>query len=143
MIVRQRRHGGRGGFTLVEALSAGIILALAAGVVGTAVSSGLRSLELARDWQRAAELLDQTLTKIDLVGPERLQLEGPDEGQFPPPDDRFSWETIIEARVEGHLYEVTVRISWQTVAGRRSAEARTLLNDPPGSRDERLVWDDL
>ena len=143
MTIRKRSRRGHDGFTLVEALSAGMILALAAGVLATAVSSGLRSLELARDFQRAAELVDRTLTKIDLLGPDRLQLEGPREGRFPPPDERFSWDTTIQTRAEGHLYEVTVRISWPAVSGHRSVQAQTLLNDPPRSRDERLQWDDL
>ena len=137
---RQRSHG----FTLVETLAAAMILALAAAVLGTAVAQGMRSLARARDYQRAAELLDRTLTKIDTIGPARLLAEGQTEGAFDPPHDRFAWAADIVPRPEGHLYDVTVRVWWLTPGGgRRSAEAQTRLNDPPGSRPTELNWGDL
>jgi type II secretory pathway pseudopilin PulG len=139
-----RNFGRRGGFTLVEALAAGVILALSAVVLGIAVTQGMRSLELARDYQRAAELLDRTLTKVDLIGPARLLLEGPTRGAFEPPHDRFAWQLDISPRLEGYLYEVTVQITWSSPRGeRRSTVAQTLLNDPPDSRPAELDWDDL
>ena len=48
----------RRGFTIVEALVAGVILSLSAVALGATVSHCMRSLTLARDYQRAAELLD-------------------------------------------------------------------------------------
>lgn len=134
----------RGGFTLIETLAAGLILALSGAVLSTAVRQAVRSLALARDYQRAAELIDRTLTKIDLVGPARLSIEGPTGGVFRPPHERFTWQVRIDSRVEGHLYEVTVRVSWLAPGGKmRSAQVQTLLNDPPRSRPENLLWEDL
>ena len=130
-----------GGFTLVETLVAGVILALSAVALGMTVSQSMRSLALARDYQRAAELLDKTLTKIDLIGPARLQFEGPTEDVFERPHDRFAWQAKIEPGIQGHLYEVTVRILWETPGGTiRSIEGQTLLNDPPDSRTIELDW---
>ena len=129
------------GFTLVETLVAGIILALSALVLATTISQGTHSLTLARDYQRAAELLDETLTKIDIIGPARLFYEGPAGDFFDPPHDRFAWQAQIEPRTEGNLYEVTVRILWITPTGAtRSVEAQTLLNDSPKSRSTGLDW---
>ena len=88
---RQRR-----GFTLVEALVAGMILALAGGVLSLTVRQGLRSLTAAMDYQQAAELLDRTLTKIDAIGPARLLAEGPAAGTFAAPHDRFAWKTTVD-----------------------------------------------
>lgn len=134
----------RGGFTLIETLAAGVILALSAAVLSTAVRQAMRSLALARDYQRAAELIDRTLTKIDLIGPARLMIEGPTGGVFRPPHEQFAWQARIESRVEGHLYEVTVQVSWPAPGGKtRSAEVQTFLNDPPRSRPESLLWEDL
>ena len=133
-----------GGFTLVEVLVAGVILALSAVALGVTISQSIRSLALARDYQRAAELLDETLTKIDLIGPSRLLFEGPTEDVFRPPHEKFAWQAQIEPRTQGHLYEVTVRILWETPGGtQRSIEAQTLLNDPPDSRPTELDWDSL
>jgi len=134
----------REAFTLVEALTAGVILTLAGTMLASAVSQGMRSLTLSRDTQRAAELLDRTLTKIDMIGPSRLMDEGPTEGVFPAPHEKFRWQAQVEARTEGDLYDVTVRITWPTVyGGRRKVTGATRLNDPPKSRPEELEWDDL
>ena len=139
----QLRPTDRRAFALVEALAAGMILTLAAAVIGAASSQAMDSLGSARDFQRAAQLLDQTLTRIDLIGPDRVSREGPAQGDFPPPDGRFQWETQIESRSPGHLFLVTVRVRWQTARGARSVEAQTLLNDPSDSRNPALKWDDL
>lgn len=123
-----------------------MILALSAGALGLTISQSMHSLALARDYQRAAELLDRTFTKIDLIGPSRLLYAGPSEGLFDEPGhERFSWQAEIDdSRLEGHLYEVTVRIVWQTPSGKpRFIEAQTLLNDPPNSRSSELYWDEL
>ena len=84
------------------------------------------------------------LTRVDLIGPARLSTEGPTEGVFDPPNERYSWSVAIAPELEGDLYNVTVRVHWRTADGRsRSAEAQTLLNDPPGARDAALTWGDL
>ena len=129
------------GFTLVETLVAGVVLAISVLALGTTISLATRSLARARDYQQAAELLDRTLTKIDIIGPYRLSYEGPLEDSFPVPHERFSWKAEIESRSEGNLYEVTVHIFWTSPAGQqRSVQAQTLLNDAPGSRLAALDW---
>ena len=135
---------GRRGFTLVETLAAGVILTLWAVVLGGAASRGVRSLAIARDTQRASELLERVLTKVDLIGPARLMADGPTEGVFEAPHDAFRWRTEIDSRTEADLYEVAVRISWRMPNGQeRSVEAKTLINDPPGSRQLELNWSSL
>ena len=136
-----QRH--RRGFTLVEALTAGMILTISATVLGTATRVSMQSLQLARDYERATELLDRVLTKIDLIGPERMFTEGPTEGEFDGPNAKFRWEATIESRLGGHLYEVTARVLWPTDGSERSVQAATLLNDPPDSRNPNLEWDQI
>ena len=139
---RPKRH--RSGFTLVEALAAGMILALAGGVLARSTSLAMRSLTKAKEHQRAAELLDRVLTKIDLIGPSRLELEGPTEGDFRPPNDAYRWQAVITPRTSGYLYDVEVRISWPGMDGQsRWVDAQTRLNDPPNSRPANLNWGDL
>jgi|SRR4051794_34161969 Tfp pilus assembly protein PilV len=140
----ERRPHRRGGFTLIEVLVAGIILAMAIGVMGTALARSYAALSDARDDRRAAALLEELLTKVDMIGPARMSSEGPHNGTFDAPDDRFSWKLDIETRPQGHLYQVTVTLSWNAGGGKeRSRQIQTYLDDPPKSRDPALKWRDL
>ncbi len=140
----RRRRGNLGGFTIVEALLAGVVLTLSASVLGLAVSQAMRSLTAARDYQQAAELLDRTLTKVDMIGPTRLYYEGPAEGVFDSPHERFAWRVAVSPVGEGDLYEVTVSVMWPRPGGSvGSASATTLLNDPQGARSALLGWDNI
>ena len=128
----------------MEALAAGIILAVSGGVLGMAVTQGMRSLALARDYQEVTELLDETLTKIDMIGPASLLSAGPTEGRFGPPHERFAWSAEMVSGLEGHLYDVTVRITWQTPGGgQRSVEVQTFLNDYGDPDETGPGWNDL
>ena len=135
-----RRSRPRAGFTLVEVLAAGVILAAFAAVLSMSVSHTMASLTRAEEDVLAAQYLDEVLTRIDLLGPERMLREGPMGGVL---DERFSWAAEIRPRLTGSLYEIGVRIEWSTQGGTRSVEGHTLLNDPWGSRDPRLQWEDL
>ena len=144
-LVRRTDHSRRRGFTLIEGLVAGMILAGSAAALSLSIRQAMRSTAMARNYQRAAELLDITLIKIDTVGPARLALEGPKEGVFEPPYQRFTWDAAIEAPAEGHLYDVTVRIRWPNAAGTmKSVKAQTFLNDPPRDDNQSTpAWEDL
>ncbi len=133
-------RGPRGGFTLVETLAAGMVLTLSVSVLGVSLGQSHHALQQAKDNQRAAELLDQLLTKVDAIGPASLSQAGVTEGQF---DDRFSWQLEFRPRPEGHLFEVTATVRWADGRDMRSARAQTLLNDPPDARPPGLQWDDL
>ena len=136
-------HARASGFTLVEALAAGVILSISVVALGSLVIRAMESLRVGREYQTAAELLDRTMTKIDLMGPDRLSREGPTNGQFSPPFEKYSWEAQIDWRIEGHLYDVKLTVTWEEPTGMRLAELKTVLNDEPGSRNENLKWDDL
>jgi hypothetical protein len=123
---------------------AGVILALSVTAIGAVITTSFRSLERSREYQTAAELLDRTLTRIDMVGPARLELEGPTQGGFEAPHEAYAWKASITPMTEGHLYDVIVTVSWQTPGGRHgSVQAETFLNDPPESRPPALKWEDL
>ncbi len=140
---RWHRYSRSRGFTLIEVLVAGMILAFAAAAVGIALSHGYVSLADGRDERRAALLLDDLLTKIDLIGPNRIASEGPRRGSFDGQDQRFSWSLEIRSRPVGHLYEVDLTLSWSDGGRGKSARLQTYLNDPPNSRDSTLKWDAL
>jgi len=131
------------GFTLIETLVAGMILALAAAVMATALSHSYGSLSDARDERRAATLLNELLTKVDLVGASRIAAEGPHSGNFDGADERFSWSIDVSNRPQGHLYEVTATLTWMNGPQEKSLSMHTYLNDPPNSHDATLKWRDL
>lgn len=136
------RHAG--GFTLVETLAAGMILALAATVLSLAVRQGLQALRTSRDLQQAAELCDRVLTKIDVLGPAMILDEGPTMGEFDPPRERFTWEADIIPMATGDLYDVTVTIRWGENTGEnRSVQMQTLLRDSADVEYSLLQWEDL
>ena len=143
---RPRSARRSAGFTLVEALAAGIILSASAALIGLGVSQSMASLQRARNYQHAAELLHEVLTKIDIIGPERISREGPTDGSFEGRfNDRFRWEATIETsdRLEADLYDIQVRIIWLVPGGERSVEAHTIIHDPLFSRPTMLEWDEL
>ena len=129
---------------MVEALVAGMVLALSGTVLSLGVRQGMRMLSTAAEYETAAELLDRTLTRIDLVGPAALREEGPTSGAFPPPRGRFRWRAEIAPAGAGHLYDVTVTVLWTTPAGaEQSATVQTRLHDPPREVPRQLAWEDL
>jgi len=140
-LARRRRQPR--GFTLIEVLIAGMILAISAAVIGTALSHAYASLSEAKDERRAAILLDDLLTKIDMIGPARIASEGPRQGNFDGSDERFSWSVDIQNRPQGHLYDITATLSWSYGKQEKSVQVHTYLNDPPNSRDATLRWRDL
>src|SRR5689334_3095517 len=140
---RRSPHHRRTGFTLIEVLVAGIILALAIGVMGTAVSRSYAALSDARDERRVSTLLDELMTKVDLIGPARISSEGPHSGNFDGADERFSWTIDVETRPIGHLYQVTATVKWTKGQQQMSRQAQTFLNDLPKSHDATLKWRDL
>ena len=133
----------RGGFTLIEALAAGLILSLTGMAIGGAVVQSMQSASIARNYERGTELLEDVLVRIDLIGPARIYSEGPRAGRFEPPHDQFEWRSTVEPLISGDLYDIQVSVTWPHGRGRRTVSAHTRLNDPPKSRNAFLRWEDL
>ena len=127
----------RGGFTLVEALLAGVILAIAGAGVGYGMAQAMQAARVAREYEQAAMLLDDVLTRVDLIGPTRMLSVGPNQGVFDEPWEAYRWEMAIESGELTDLYEVQVIVRW----GQRRVEGRTRLYDPPGARGGQLTWE--
>jgi len=135
---------GKHGFTLVEVLAAGTILTVWGAVLAVSVRQSMRSLETADRTDTAAELLDEVLSKIDIIGPAAIDADGPKAGRFGPPYEAYAWQTEIVPLSDGDLYDITVTVSWLDQAGRtRRVAIETILNDPPDSRLAGIDWDSL
>ena len=134
----RRAHG----FTIIECLIAGVILALFAGALAGATAQSTRAAARSQDHRQAAEWLDTVFTRFDILGPSRIAAEGPVEG---PLDDRFNWAaTITEDAVWPDLYQVSVVIRYTGRDGRPGrVVGHTQFHDPIGRRSSTAEWGDL
>lgn len=130
------------GFTIIECLLAGVILATFAAALSSSMITAGRSTTRGEDQRRAAQWLDVVLTRIDMLGPYQLSTEGPLEGEL---DDRFRWEADIQLdEALPDLYRVTVTISYLATDYRPGKiTAYTQLYDPAGFRSLDMAWEDL
>ena len=134
--IRARQRG----FTIVECLLAGVILAVFSAAIATAVGQARAAARRGEDVRLAADRLDEVMTKIDMVGPARLLQDGPMRGDL---DERFSWSATIEDELLGDLYTVTVTIRWQTGGKIQSVTGYTQFQDTPDSKHAAGSWYDL
>lgn len=130
------------GFTIIECLLAGVILALFAAALAGTTAQSTRAAARAQDHRKAAEWLDTVFTRVDMLGPARLAAEGPVQG---PLDDRFNFSTTItEDEVLLDLYQVSVVVSYVGLDGRPARiVGHTQFHDPAGRRRTAAVWEDL
>lgn len=130
------------GFTIVECLIAGVILALFAAALAGTTAQSTRAATRAQDHRQAAEWLDTVLTRIDMIGPSRLSLEGPVQGAL---DDRFNWSvTIDNDATYPDLYLISVVVTYRGNDGRPArVVGHTQLHDPVGRRSTTANWEDL
>ncbi len=136
---RCNRRAARG-FTIVECLLAGVLLAIFAAAVTTSIGQASAAARKGQDTTLAAQWLDQVLTRIDMIGPARLLREGPLAGEL---DERFSWSARIDTELIGDLYDVQVTIRWTTGDKQSSVVGYTQFQDPPRARHVEVNWNDL
>ena len=140
----------RGGFTIIESLVAGLILAMFAAAIAGAVTRSSVAATRATDRRQAAMWLDEVFTRVDVIGPARLADEGPVQG---PLDERYEWSAeIVENAALPYLYDVAVTVR-QVAAGGEAGGASggtsggvrgyTRLYDPPGARTAAVGWEGL
>lgn len=142
----------RGGFTLVECLVAGTVLALFGGTIAIAAAQAGGANRRGVERRAAAQRLDAVLTKIDVLGPARMSIEGPfggelesDESEQGPRGRAWAWSaSIVQEGTWADLYIVEATVRWVGSTGKtRSVSARTRMFDPVGSRTVLAGWDDL
>lgn len=130
----------RRGFTIVECLLAGVILALFAATIATTVGQAGAAARRGADLRLAAGWLNEVMTRIDLIGPARLSQEGPLQGEL---DSRFGWSAAIDQVLIGDLYNVKVTINWSTNGRQTSVVGYTQFQDPPNATRTTVSWHDL
>jgi Tfp pilus assembly protein PilV len=122
----------RCGFTLLEALMAGVLLGIAAVTLcGVSVRCQARS-QLNRQYESAWQHLDRQLANVSMTGIDELLREGMAEGQASGAGTTFYWKMILTP-VDGRLYRVRMTVEWTDRNERHSIEAETLLNSESGA----------
>ncbi len=133
---RQRKRG----FTIVECLLAGVILAIFAVTIATSVGQAGNAARRGEDLRQAADRLNEVFTRIDMIGPSQLMYEGPTQGEL---DSKFAWVSVIEEDVLTDLYNIKVTISWSTNGKVSSIVGYTQIYDPPEANHTTANWYDL
>jgi type II secretion system protein I len=110
---------GREGFTVLEAVFALAIVALAAVAVLTALGTELRTAERAQRGLEAVALAEHRLARIRLLPAHALRplADSLARGRFEPPFDRYSWvATVRPVRNEDDVLDLAVEITWESGA---------------------------
>jgi len=121
------------GFTLIEVLVAVAILGIGLTMLLELFSGGLRSAKVSEEYTKAVcygkGKMEEMLTSRDFS-------EGETEGSF---DDQFSWKVEVkksnpslgqpnesETKLPIDLFQIVVRVTWQSGRGERNIEMETL-----------------
>lgn len=110
--IKKHRGNKRGGFTLVEAIVANMILCASVITLGAFGTLCLTNIRLDRLNQTAVTLADRQLTLIDFMGIENFIERGQFDGEFENADVSYAWHADTEYLDMDKLYQVTVTITW-------------------------------
>lgn len=110
MANRQRRYSG---FTLLEALVAGLILGSAVIALCGVSNRCLSRTKINRHYDLAWQVADRQLTFIESMGINQFILDGETEGVIEQFGPEFSWAIDIREEPLDDLYLVTITVNWQ------------------------------
>ena len=102
----------RKGFTLVEVISASVILCGAVMLVGTIGTQAMTGTRFNRRYEMAASLIDGKLGLVDYVGIESFIEAGELNGISEDYGYTFSWEVQTEYQEIDSLYLVRLTVTW-------------------------------
>jgi Tfp pilus assembly protein PilV len=117
-----------GGFTMLEALVATMVLTATLATLHGIVSRCLYRVQLNEEYERAWQILDRQMTVIDAMGIDTYVLEPQQEGEIEEEGMFFQWkvDTVVESI--DCLYEVTITIWWGPEAKPHVISATTKLD---------------
>lgn len=122
------RGANPGGFNLVEALVATMILSSAVLTLGAISTNALSSTRLHRHYEGAASVIDKQLSLIDYMGIDAFIQAGQMEGIVEELEPAYQWSVTTEYQGTDNLYLVAITVSW--LEGKRpySVTAQTMLD---------------
>ena len=117
-----------GGFTLLEALVASVMLA---GAVVTLCGINTRCLSqtrLNRAYDEAWHILDRQMTLIEYSGIDAFIDEDVAGGEIEQFGRTYNWQAAVSTLEIGNLYRVTLAVSWEFGSRTYSVQATTEFN---------------
>ena len=126
--MRRSRRTKHGGFNLVEALVATMILSSAVLTLSAISTNALSSTRLHRHYEAAAALIDKQLSLIDYMGIDEFIQAGQTEGIVEDLDPACRWSVTTEYQGTDDLYLVTITMTWPEGKRPYSVTVQTMLN---------------
>ena len=117
-----------GGFNLVEALVATMILSSSVLTLGAIGTNALSSTRLHRHYETAAALIDRQLSLIDYLGIDQFIEAGQTEGIIEESEPGYQWSVTTEYQGTDDLYLVTITMTWPEGKRPYSVTVQTMLN---------------
>lgn len=122
----------RTGFTLIEALTASVILAIAVMIVSSLSARSLSQTRRSLDVEQAWQMMDRQFLLIEQMGIEAFIKKGQAEGEIEASIDqetgeaKYYWQAEVSTNLTYlNLYELTLTISW---GQEKSITASTMFN---------------
>jgi len=148
---RRSRRRIRRGYALVDAIVAGIILAVGLAAI---IALSARALALQRQGEVqliAATLLDELLATVVMEGPTDFREMYDTFGRYPPPFQDYEFFVKLEDRGRGSTYRVTANVrhrptdieySVETYIGDREGDDPNPVREPPEPIDRESIYDE-
>lgn len=142
----------RRGYALIDAIVAGIVLAIGLAAV---ISLSARALALQRAGEVeliAANLLDELLATVLMEGPTDFREMYDTFGRYGPPFEDYDFAVLLEDRGRGNTFRVTASVrhrptnadfSAQTFIAERGGEDPNPVRQPPEPIDREARYDEL
>jgi hypothetical protein len=127
----------RSGVSLLETVLAASLLGGAVMTVCGLSAGSLRAVRLNQESEKAWDYVERQFTLIDMAGVEAFRLSGQSGGQFESLDGRlWRWTVMISDTGITSLYDVAIRIDWDSGGKRRQIECRTRMTARAAVVDE-------
>lgn len=132
--MNKRRNNLRpGGFTLIEALVASVLLGSGVMVVCGITTRCVGQVRLNRQYEQAWDLLDRQLLMIEGIGVGDFLLEGQSEGEILGVEPKMYWRATMMEQQQDKLYIVEMLVWWAGDKKRvHQVSAQTLMDDDGG-----------
>ncbi len=123
----------RPGFTIIEALAASIILAMAIAIICSLSGKSLSQTRHSLDYEQAWQMMDRQFILIEQMGIKSFILKGQTEGVIAASVDeetgeaKYQWKAEVESLLDDKLYQITLTIVWGD--GKHIAAATMINND--------------
>ncbi len=149
---RGRRNRSRRGFALVDAIVAGLILAIGLTAIITLSARALALQQKGEVQLVAANLLDELLATVLMEGPEDFREMYDTFGRYGPPFEEYDFAVLLEDRGRGNTFRVTATVrhrptaaefSVETYISTREGDDPNPLREPFEPLDRESLYDEL